>query len=172
MSDILTQPVNLKQNIPTFLPLAEAVQKLGLSRKVLTRLIEAGKIEAVQLPSGEVLVSAESNGHEPKTKQGIIAERFAHLQGKTIKVTDAAKRYELNRRTILRWKASGYIGEIEPDSYPVQLDEADVAYCAYVYRQRQAVGGAVIGSRLFDDDGNPYTIKYPDLAENRRKQTE
>jgi len=121
--------------IPTYLPLTEAAEKFGLSKKVLIQMIQAGKIEAVQLPSGELLVAAEKNGngHGPRTKDEIIAEKFSHLRGQSIKVTEAAEQYNLNRRTILRRKDSGYISEVDPGSYPIKLDEADVAYCAYIY---------------------------------------
>jgi hypothetical protein len=59
----------LELEIPTYLPLVEAAQKYDLSEQVLTQLIQAGKIEAVRLPSGELLVSAE-NGQQ-KTKEDI-----------------------------------------------------------------------------------------------------
>ena len=50
--------------------------KYGLSEKVLTQLIQAGKIGAVQLSSGEVLVAADNNnGHGYKTKAEIIAHQ-------------------------------------------------------------------------------------------------
>ena len=39
----LTQ--NLKPNIPTYLSLAEATRKYGLSEKVLTQMIQIGKIK-------------------------------------------------------------------------------------------------------------------------------
>jgi len=45
--------VGTELNIPTYLPLPKAARKYGLSEKVLTQLVKAGKIEAVQLPSGQ-----------------------------------------------------------------------------------------------------------------------
>ena len=170
MSDTATQAVNLNRNIPTFLPLAEAVQKLGLSRKVLTRLIEAGKIEAVQLPSGEVLVSAETNGYEPKTKQEIIAKKFAHLQGELISVTEAAEAYEVPRNTILEWVKRNYIAAIKP-GYRMELDEADVAYCAEIYKKKmKEYDGQLRGVNIFDEDGNPYELMHPNLSQKRRQK--
>jgi len=61
---------DLQLNVPTYLPLAEAADRYNLSENILTQLIQAGKIEAVRLPSGELLVSAE-NGQQ-KTKEAII----------------------------------------------------------------------------------------------------
>lgn len=52
-------PTNiLELDVPTYLPLPEAVRKYELSENVLTQLIQAGKIDAVRLPSGELLVAA------------------------------------------------------------------------------------------------------------------
>jgi predicted site-specific integrase-resolvase len=158
-----------KPKIPTYLPLAEAAEKFGLSKKVLTQMIQAGKIEAVQLPSGELLVAAENgNGHEPQTKEDIISVKFAHLRKQSITVTEAAEKYELPRSNILTWKLRGYISVLK-EGYRLELDEADVAYCAYIYDRRQK-SGTVSGSRIFDEEGNPYELKYPDLAQKRRKQ--
>ena len=48
---------NFKSHIPTVLPLPDAARKYNLTEQALTQLIQTGKIEAVQLPSGELLVS-------------------------------------------------------------------------------------------------------------------
>lgn len=51
----------------------------------------------------------------------------------------------------------------------LEMDAADVAYCAYVYSQKKAeYGGNIAGVRLFDKEGNPYEVKYPDLSAKRR----
>ncbi len=50
------------------------------------------------------------------------------------------------------------------------MDASDVAYCAYVYKQKKVeYGGNVAGVRIFDKNGNPYQLKYPDLSAKRRK---
>ena len=61
MADTKSTSSTPELNVPTYIPLPEAAQKHGLSEQALTQLIQAGKIEAVQLPSGEVLVSASNN---------------------------------------------------------------------------------------------------------------
>ncbi len=150
--------------IPTFLPLAEAAEKYGLSKKVLTQMIQAGKIEAVQLPSGELLVAAEYNGYQSKTREQVIAEKFAGLRGQSVTVSEAASIYELHERTIRRWIESGYIRIIDDSSYPVRIDKADIAYCEDIYRQFRGKRGV----RIFDDNGSPYQLKHPKLAEYRQ----
>ena len=167
MANAIARPVNLKQNIPTYLPLADAAKKFGISRKVLTQMIQTGKIEAVQLPSGELLVSAD-NGSNNETKERIIRDRFAHLVEESIGLREAARKYGLHTTTLYRWVRAGYINQ---DGSDKTLNEAEVAYCAHIYEQyRKEVGGRVVGGRIFDDDGNPYRLKHPKLARKRRSQ--
>jgi hypothetical protein len=160
----------LELEIPTYLPLGEAAQKYDLSEQVLTQLIQAGKIEAVRLPSGELLVSAENGQH--KTKEDIINDKFAHLRGQVITVTEAAEKYGekcgFHRNTILEWVKHEYITVHKP-GYRMELDEADVAYCADVYRQRKKAGGTR-GVPLLDEKGLPYELKSPEMAQYRRHQ--
>lgn len=166
------QNAALAVDVPTYLPLSEAANKYNLSEESLTQLIETGKMQAVQTPSGELLVAAVNNGSESKTKQEIIAEKFAHLRGQMITATEASEKYGLPRANILTWKLRGYISVLKP-GYRMELDEADIAYCAFVYhRKKEEYSGKVVGANLFDDEGNPYQVKYPDLARQRRRQNE
>jgi hypothetical protein len=54
----------------------------------------------------------------------------------------------------------------------LKLDEADVAYCADIYTQKVAEYGTnrLFGVKIFDEDGNPYQLKYPDIARDRREE--
>lgn len=92
-----------QNNIPTYIPFDQAVRQYGLSKKVLTQRIRTGKIQAVQLPSGDLLVAAESNGQDYQTKEEIIGDRFTHLRGKTITPYEAEKKYGIHRGNFIRW---------------------------------------------------------------------
>ncbi len=151
----------LHRQLPTFLPLSEAARQFNLSEKALTQLIETGKIQAVQTPDGELLVAADNNGQHYQTKDEIIAKHFAHLRGEPITVTEAARAYGLSRNTILEWVKRKYIAVLKP-GYRMQLDKADVAYCAKIYKQKlQEYGGEVRGVNIFDKYGNPYQLRHP-----------
>jgi hypothetical protein len=157
---------NLKVAVPTFIPLADAVRKYDLTEEVLTRLIQDGRIEAAQLPSGELLVSDESlNG---KTKEQIIEEQFGHLQGKAVTISQASQKYNIAGMTIRDWIARNYITIVD-DGYPVRVNEAEVAYCADIHEQRQAAG-ITGGVPLLDENGLPYRLKHPELSEYRRRK--
>lgn len=155
-------------HIPTYLPLPDAAKKYGLSEKALTQLIQTGKIEAVQLPTGELLVAAENNGSPPKTKEQIIAEEFAHLRGQWITVSQASTKYKVLGRTIREWIALKYI-QTTTDIYPMKLNEAEVAYCAKVHNERK-VTGSRSGVPLLDKNGQPYRLRHPGLSEYRRRK--
>jgi predicted site-specific integrase-resolvase len=157
-------------HIPTYIPFDQAARHYGLPKKVLTQKIRAGKIQAVQLPSGDLLVAAENNGQDYQTKEEIIAQKFAHLKGQTINAYQAQQKYGIYSGTFIRWARAGYIKIIHEEERLLEMDAADVAYCVYVYEQKkEAYGGRVSGVRIFDEDGNPYQVKYPDLAAQRRK---
>jgi hypothetical protein len=155
---------NLNVAIPTFIPLADAARKYNISENVLTSLIQDGRIDAAQLPSGELLVSDESlNG---KTKEQIIQEEFAHLIGRPITISEAAEKYGLAGTTLRESVNREYI-QIIGTGYPMKVNEAEVAYCAVVYRDRAKSG---FSTRIFDESGEPYQLKHPDLAEYRRRK--
>ncbi|MCL4298408.1 MAG: hypothetical protein KJ077_21915 [Anaerolineae bacterium] len=162
---------NLRSRVPVYLPLAEAAKKYGLPETVLTQQIQAGKIEAVQLPTGELLVAAERNGHDLKTKEEIIAEEFAHLRGQTINGYTAQKRYGIRYQNFIKWARTGYIKILHEENRLIEMDAADVAYCAKIFAEKyREYGGRISGVRIFDEDGNPYQVKYPDLSAKRRAE--
>ncbi len=161
---------------PTYLSIEEATHKYGVEKKVLTQLIEAGMIETRETPTGEMLVVADKNGngHKPQTKEEIIAAKFAHLRGQPISASEASRKYSgihdvpISHVLFGRWVRAGYI-TVMKRGYRLQMDEAEVAYCAEIFAQKyQEYGGCMSGVRIFDEDGNPYQLKYPEVAEQLR----
>lgn len=176
MADSKSTNSTLELKVPTFIPLSEAADKYNLSKNVLTQLILTGKIEAVRLPSGELLVAAEKNGHEIRTKNELITKKFSHLRGQKISASEASRKYSEQHGTPIpyqnfsRWAKAGYI-EIKNQGYRLQLDEADVAYCAEIYAEKyREYNGQMRGVTIFDENGNPYQIKYQEVAEQKRSK--
>ena len=157
---------NLKVMVPTFIPLAEAVRKYNLTEEVLTRLIRDGRIDGAQLPSGDLLVS-DDGLNEAKTKEQIIEEKFGNLIGQPITVTEAAEKYDLHRNTLLEWSKNGYIAVLK-HGYRMELDEAEVAYCAEIHYERKELG--ITRVPLLDENGLAYQLKHPKLFEYRRRK--
>lgn len=98
------------------------------------------------------------------TKDDILQNKYSNLIGQKITVTEAAQKYEVDRRTIHKWRNKGYITVITP-GYKMTVNEAEVAYCVDTYNAQQGKHGMP----LFDDHGLPYELKHPELSERRRQ---
>ena len=136
--------------------------KTKLDLKKLLNSLPAGAKITIETPEGDVIVQ------QTPTKADIINTNYAGLVGAAITVTDAAEKYDVGRRTILEWKKNGYITVLK-DGYRMELDEADVAYCAGIYNERTEAGIGY-GAPLLDDAGLPYQLKRPGLAKYRKKR--
>lgn len=135
--------------------------------EILTNLPPDSTIELRKSSTGEIAVSYDT---PPKTKADLIAAdpKLRALKGQPITVTEAAERYKVPRGSIQEWKERGFIAVIQP-GYQMTLDEADVAYCVGVYRQRKASGLGFRGVPLLDEHGAPYQLKQPKVARYRRR---
>ena len=78
-------------------------------------------------------------------------KKHAHLKGVGIGISEATRKYDLVLSSVQRWVQAGYIARLGTEKNKVLIDEADVAYCAEIYRQRQGQG-----KWLFNPDGTPY----------------
>ena len=163
-----------------FLPLEEAAAVTGYSVEYLQYRTEMGTILAGMMDNELMVAVTQDNrlveiapapAPEPEGDdinarlRQIRREDFAHLEGQPITVSEAETRYNVQRRTLINWKTRGYI-KVLKDGYRMELNEADVAFCAAIYHVRRPYGSR---APLLDEDGNPYLIKYPDLAHRRRK---
>ena len=151
-------------------PLPVAAKKWGVSLELLTNWLNSGKIKAVY-KNGEIQVTSPLIN---KTKDEIIEENFAHLKGQKISASEASRKYsKLHGITIYSarfsdWNKAGYV-KAKSDGYRLQLDEADAAYCAYAYVQKyKEYNGHMQGVNIFDKDGNPYQLKYAEVAKQMR----
>jgi hypothetical protein len=121
-------------------------------------------------PPGSIISVVDRNGEEIMhqvipTKEDLLDKS---LIGQSITATDAASKYNVNRYTILTWKKRNLIAVIK-DGYKLELDEADVAYCAKIYHERR-LSGIRYGAPLLTEDGLPYELKHPKLAQYRHSK--
>ena len=162
---------NSTVTLPTFIPLSEALGKYSITENMLTRLVRDGRIEAAQLPSGEILVS-DSGIAQTRTKQQIISDDYRHLRKVPISISTAAEKYDVPAPTIRGWVTRKYITVID-SGYPMMLDESEIAFCARIHHERRTAG---IPSKapipLLDENQRPYRLKHPDLFEYRRRKRE
>ncbi len=146
--------------LPTFIPLAEAARKYGYDVAELQELAESGKIEAVQLPDGDVIVSEDSVKEKVRKEDLPEYQEHAHLAGTPIWLSEAERKYGIDNSTLYRWMKAGIITFMYKDGYRTYVDEADVAYCAEIHRKYGKQG-----RKLFNPDGTPYRAKTGPLAE-------
>jgi predicted site-specific integrase-resolvase len=137
--------------LPTFISLSEASERTGLSRIALNRAIKSDTLRAVKNERGGILVAQED------IENLITKEQFEHLRGQKLGIAEAGRKYGIPQPTLSRWSMAGYIKRLGRKGKKVLIDEADVAYCAAVYRMKD--GGP--GKRIFDDNGLPYRPKDP-----------
>ncbi len=162
--------------LPTFLTLPEAAEKFGLTETELRQRVDAGTITAGRLPGGEIVVSSERNANGVTDindrLSAIKRDDYEHLRGRPITVSEAAEKYDLVRQTIIRWANQTYIGALQESTglggTRMELDEADVAYCATIYRIRREAGIRT-GFPLLDESGKPGLLKHPNLSRYRRE---
>lgn len=171
---------------PLILPLADAAREMGVDEATLRDMVKLGKIRAFVDPEGVMYVQMTQQGALPvavaeDTRQPpdddinarlrqIGREDFAHLEGRPITVSEAAKKYRVPVSTLHRWLERGYISALNNESGRGRrkiLDEATVAYCAEIYHVRKPYNSL---APLLDQQGNPYLLKYPELAQKRRQQ--
>lgn len=103
-----------------------------------------------------------------KTKEQIIKEKYPHLAGQNITLSDAAEKYGLPRSTVKSWVyQSKYLAPIDPDAYPMFVNEAEIAYLVDIYNGRKRTNSK---APLVDDNGLPYKLKRPRLAQYRKNK--
>lgn len=142
-----------------FISLSQAARRLGLTKDTLRSLVDLGKVKGAILPNGQIGVN------ELELDQTVTREQFEQLRGQAITISEAARKYGIGKITFRQWTKRGYIRVLK-EGYGMELDEADVAYCAAVYQVR----GGVKGKRLFDELGQPYQYKHTEWAAYQRER--
>jgi hypothetical protein len=104
------------------------------------------------------------------SKEQLIAQKFGHLQGQAITLTDAAAKYDVSRGTLQMWLYKYEYLRVAEDSYPLKVAEDEVAYCADIFHIRKAKG-IKSGIPLLDDNGLPNTqLAHPELSKKRKSR--
>jgi hypothetical protein len=151
--------------LPTFIPLPEAARKYGMSVSRLRALINDGKIKAAMVMNNLVVDEDEVRTKTIQRKEDLPEyKKHAHLRGKEIWVSEAARKYNLLHPSILKWVKAGVIRQIGIRGNKVLLDEADVAYCAEIYHLFGKQG-----RKLFDEHGLPYKPKTGPLSSQNQQ---
>ena len=171
--------------LPVILPLSEAARKTGTDESTLRAMVQSGKIRAFIDPQGIMYVQmtpnrtlpvavADAQQHLPNDDinarlRQIRREDFAHLEGVAITLTEAAKKYNIPRPTLVSWvkRYAPFVRVLKP-GYRAEYNEADIAYLVHIYRTRREQG-ILSGVPLVDNKGKPKLIKHPSLSRAKRE---
>ena len=157
--------------LPLYYSLEKAAKMYNLPLERLNNWLECGKLDAIQNQAGEILVSSKSI-EDNLTKAEIINQHYADLVGVPITLKDAAEKYGVHKQTIYGWVKYYKYVRILRKGYKIEVDEADVAYCANIYQKRQQSGLGTSGAPLLHKDGRPYRLKRKDVAMYRKRKRE
>jgi predicted site-specific integrase-resolvase len=140
-----------KNHLEFFVTPEQAALQLRVDLDSIYQLADEGKLRAAVMTDGNVGISQLSI-NEMLPKESLPEYQVnAGLLGVPISINEAGRKYKLNTSTLTRWMQRGLIRQLGNDGRKTLLDEADVAYCAGVYRQNSGQG-----KWAFDDAGRPY----------------
>lgn len=116
-------------DVPTYIPLETAATRCGLDPAVLNRAIDSGTIRAVNVDGNGGLAVAEDD------VRVMAIEYDDELEGKPIRVTKAAEKYNVTHASLSRWADAGYIRIIKREPKLLLLDEADVKQATTIFKR-------------------------------------
>jgi len=125
-------------DVPTYIPLETAAARCGLDPAVLNRAIDYGTIRAVNVDGNGGLAVAEED------VKVLAIGRDEQLEGKAIRVTEAAKKYGVSHQSLNNWAEYGYIRIIEQGPKLLLLDEADVKQAAAIFKKAKEKTGSPV----------------------------
>jgi hypothetical protein len=116
----------------TYITRAEALRNLDVSEAELDSLIEAGRVDVVELMVSDdetVTIYYYDDIAAYVAERDISPENFDHLRGNLLSFAEAAREYKTNHATISRWVKNGLL-EVKGTGKRNRkfVDEADVAY--------------------------------------------
>ncbi len=119
--------------LPQYIPLAEAARRYGIPEETLKRAVESGTIRAVQL--GEEVAVAEQDIQSVSIDRDALWQQASKWEGQVIGIEEAQELYGLNKQSIYRWIAKGYIRVVKDirgggRGRKRLLNKADVVYIA------------------------------------------
>ena len=135
-------------DLESFILLEEAARRYGLHVRLLNQLVEKGDIRAAMIDHKIVVAESEIVAFVQKTVRD--GKKYTALEGKPIRATKAAEKYQIPQGTLSRWAKRGYIRVIERGPKLLLLNEADVARAKDLAEHLGMRGGrGVIGGPVY-----------------------
>lgn len=117
----------------TYLPIGEAANMALMSEQCLNSVLKKRKIRVAQISTGGTLVNMEDL-RKLKKQDWPEYQAVMHLAGQRIWISQAARDYNIAQQTISRWVDRGYIKQYAHQGNKRMIDQADIAFCAKLYK--------------------------------------
>jgi hypothetical protein len=102
--------------------------------------VEAGRVRAVEV-DGEVAVAKEDVGVALMQSEIRVDE---NLRGQSIRLSEAARKYDVSDANLVRWTEAGYIRIVERGPKLLVLDESDVEFVVRIFKHAREETGSSI----------------------------
>jgi predicted site-specific integrase-resolvase len=129
-------------DLPTYIPLEKAAEQFNLAVETLRKNVEEGKVRAAKTPAGSMLVAGEDVGELKNELSNLAIDR--NLQGKPIRITEAAEKYRTSHTNLGNWAEHGYIRVLERGPKKLLLDEGDVKLVVEIFKRAKNETGSSV----------------------------
>jgi len=155
-----------------YLTLSDAARRYGISTDALTRLVKAGIIRAVHNEEGTAVITVQTVDNATAARMildEIKPEQYEHLRGKKIRLTEAAREYEVDQPNLSNWVRYGYIRVLDQGFQRLELDAADTKYAADIFKRAKELTGSSIKAgwvlkRVLTKTAKPSELKHAAVA--------
>ncbi len=134
----------------TYISRPQALRRYPITEVELDRLIDEGKIEAVNLIDSDndqaQLVIYDDDLADYIAERDISPEKFAHLRGHLLGMNEAGLKHGVTSKTISGWVAQGKLKIKQQQGQKKFVDEADVAYLVALGRAKKMRPGKKVFS--------------------------
>jgi predicted site-specific integrase-resolvase len=131
--------------VETYLPVKDAARKYGVPVEALTRLVRDGIIKLTRTEEGDSVITVSTVAAAADViRREIQPGQYEYLRGRRIRLTEAAKKYQIAKQNLARWAEREYLQVIERDFQHLELDEADVKFVTDIYERARELTGSPI----------------------------
>ncbi|MGD1992495.1 MAG: hypothetical protein PVI59_04800 [Anaerolineae bacterium] len=117
-------------DLPTYVSISEAARRYHLGHEALTRLVEAGRVRAVEV-DGDIAVAEED---VKNTEEYEIPSPTEDMKGRGIRAREAIEKYKIAAHsTLAGWRRRRIVDVITQEHKNVVYDEYSVAKAAQFY---------------------------------------
>jgi len=138
----------MSTQLETYISLKGAARKYGVSIETLTQLVRDGIIRLARTKEGDSVITVSTVDNATATRiilDEIRPEQYEHLRGKKIRVTEAARKYQVDQPSLSNWATKyGYIQVLGVGFQRLELDAADAKYAADIFKRAKELTGSSI----------------------------